>query len=160
MSDYVQSTETILVEKVNKFGVRANDKQYNKSGKYKGPDFVEGNTYEMKIATSPNGAKYINSAREVSLSRTISTATDVVVSSTGAAPAKTVQAVERGEAKTSTSYGSALSPSDKDARILVQGILQAVRKSPTLEVREGETVDDAVYRVVRSDVEFVRNFGK
>lgn len=58
-------TETIVVTKTNKYGVRVGDKQYNTSKKYSGPAFEEGKTYEADVYTSPSGAKYLNSAKEL-----------------------------------------------------------------------------------------------
>lgn len=54
--------EIITVSKVNQYGVRVGDKQYNKSSKYKGPELEAGKTYKAEVYTSEKGAKYINSA--------------------------------------------------------------------------------------------------
>ena len=56
------ATETITVNSLNKFGVRVGNKQYNFSKNLVNKDLKEGNTYEVEVFTSANGAKYINSA--------------------------------------------------------------------------------------------------
>lgn len=57
--------ETIVVSKVNKYGVRVGDKQYNYSKKYDGPQLEVGQAIDAEIYTSDTGAKYINKVVEV-----------------------------------------------------------------------------------------------
>lgn len=149
-------TEIIRVDKVNKYGVRVGEKQYNYSKKYSGEVLEVGKTYEVEIYTSATGAKYINSAKLATLSTSaVSTVVEPKI--------QFIQPVERSvEPKTvANGYGTALSASEKDTRILVQGILQAVLQSPGLA--SGEPNEDYL-KVVKDTtidlVEFVRNFGK
>lgn len=158
MSDYVNSIETITVDSQTKYGVKVNGKNYNYGKRYEGPALSVGGTYEVNVATSPNGAKYINTTKPiVAASKTTIPVGQLQGSATiSASPSRPVPAVELPRPVN----GSALSPSDKDTRILVQGVLQAVVQSPTLNVQENETVEDAVERTTKRYVEFIRNFGK
>lgn len=153
MSDYIKSNEFITVDQITKFGVRVKGNNYNYGKFYDGASLEVGKTYEIELVTSPKGAKYINRAKAIA-------GEPIPAAQVTAVPSKPVQAVELKAREQATVYGSSLSPADKDTRILVQGVLQAVRQSPTLEIKEGETVDQAVHRTVTTDVEFIRNFGK
>ena len=127
--------ETIVVTSVNKFGVKVWDKQYNFSKFLKDREFTEGLEYNVEVFVSDTGAKYIN------------------------AKATTDPNVKPGDNKglitTATSLPIKFIPINKDKRILVQGILQAVLQSQGLLMELTGNYTDKVKNVTLDLVNFV-----
>lgn len=161
MSDYLNAVETITIDKVTQFGGRVNGKSYNLGKKYTGPQLQEGLTYEVRTSTSPNGAKYINEARAVKSVPLAETIAKQVTKTVATGPTQTIEQPKT-EVKIENAprvNGSSLSPSEKDTRILVQGVLQAVIQSPYIaSVADKESFVAEAEDLTRTLVEFIRNF--
>lgn len=119
------STETIVVESVTQYGPRSGGKNIylGKKSNLKPTDFIVGNSYKVDVWESPKGAKYINKVL----------GSDGVADSQQTPVTKPPSAVVN---KTKVAYGREMSSYEieKDIRIHVSGILQAVIQCPAMAI--------------------------
>lgn len=134
--------ETIVVEKVNQYGVRAGgNKQYNKSQKYTGPELEAGKAYEAEVYVSDKGAKYINSAKQTEGS--VSIVPSVAINATNATIPSVSKEAYWEKKNEALKYGGLF----HDAAELVQGLIVAQGLDEEGALRSFE-------RVTRKLVEF------
>jgi hypothetical protein len=124
--------ETITIAQVGQYGIRVNDEWLGVNDPLTSSDFVPGSTYDVLVVTGKPTAKYPNGKKYVAQ----------IVGSQNSAPQVTpcVQsgAVIPPPASASTqsipvvAAKIPLNASDKDVRILRQGVYQAVLQSPGL----------------------------
>ena len=109
--------ETITVDSINQYGPRVGGKNYYPSKKsgLSPEDFEVGKSYTVLVYTSDKGAKYINQI-----------VGDAVVETPKAIVAPVAPVKEAPKAP-------ALSLSEKDTRILIQGLTQAATTCPALQ---------------------------
>ena len=122
------ATERITVEVAGKFGPKANGKWYGIRKPMSASDFVTGGVYDVE--TSPwekNGKSGVNITKAVKV--------------TGDAPAKT-EAVTASKPEAKASVGDY--ETNKNRRILRQGIYQAVVQSPMLASLPASNVKEVV----------------
>jgi hypothetical protein len=116
--------ETVTIAQTGEWGVRVDDEWYGVNDPLSGSNFVGGNTYDVLVAKGkpsekyPEGKKYICQI----VGEPISAATVVTP------PPTTISAQPVPVVATKVP----LSASDKDVRILRQGVYQAVLQSPGL----------------------------
>lgn len=146
--------EVITIEAVGKFGPKANGKWYGVKRPLTTSGFAKGLTYEVETEGWESKGK-----TGINIVNIIKTVEPEAPTSVGNNASSTTMTANSLPAITKTVYNSSDSK-QKDRRILVQGIVQAVVQSPSLAGLPFTTSDEVVNHVLKvskSLIEFVES---